>query len=799
MGELEKLREQVADLTAKVRELEEKEKTLQESERRHRLINELVPDRIYSFFLNENGEPEMGEPLLGEVGKVTGYSWEESRKYDDWKKIIHPDDWPRIDEAASAAMENRPVEFEVRTITKAGETAWLKAVGVPDWDEEKDKLRACYLWLKDVTAEKNAEEELKKRERSFRMISELSSDVVFEITFEPGGRGEITEILLGDIGKLGGFDHEEVRRSPEWSKVIHPGDRALFHELNDDLRKGKGRTCELRAISKEGASRWLRVKTIPDQLDEAGRPRVAYVLVKNITVEKLADDVLRKRERHFRTISEFVSDLIVEVEVSEDGSVEVTEVVLGQLGEPGGFNEGDVRSSSTWMEFIHPDDRAAVIQATKDILKGKGSDHEVRIFREDGRTIWLNVRSIPDVAGSVEGRRRGFIMLKDITNRKQADKELLRLERLRALGQMAAGVSHNLNNILTTVIGPARLLERELTDPSLRQETDYIIKSARRAKDLVKRLNEAVRGGVETDIRNVSVNKIIREAVELTRSIWKDETESKGVEIAVKTELGEVPDIRGTRSGMLDIIVNLLLNSVDAMPEGGKILIRTEPADSGLKLTVSDNGVGMNEQTLKRVFEPFFTTKAEIGTGLGLSTVFGAITRWGGMVDVASSPGKGTTFVFILPASEQSDVPAAISSPPGEIRRARILVVEDVEAIRMLLSRVLGERHEVELAENGEEAIRSFATGDYDVAVIDLGLSGIPGDRIVRLMRQSDHSLATVLISGWDLDADDPRLKQFDFRLRKPFDDLEHVLGVVGEAVILHDKRVKGENSGGEL
>jgi CheY-like chemotaxis protein len=125
-----------------------------------------------------------------------------------------------------------------------------------------------------------------------------------------------------------------------------------------------------------------------------------------------------------------------------------------------------------------------------------------------------------------------------------------------------------------------------------------------------------------------------------------------------------------------------------------------------------------------------------------------------------------------------------------------VLVVEDVEAIRLLLSRVLSNSHEVTLAENGEEAIKSFALGEFDVAVIDLGLSGIPGDRIVRLMRESDRSLATVLISGWDLEDDDPRVKQFDFRLRKPFDDLDLVKSVVAEAVKLRDSRSEGDSQG---
>jgi len=244
---------------------------------------------------------------------------------------------------------------------------------------------------------------------------------------------------------------------------------------------------------------------------------------------------------------------------------------------------------------------------------------------------------------------------------------------------------------------------------------------------------------------------------------------------------------------LLDIIVNLLLNSVDAMPRGGEIKIRTAPADGGgVLLAIEDSGIGMNEQTLKRVFEPFFTTKSEIGTGLGLSTVFSTMTRWKGTVDVQSSPGEGTKFVFTLPAAAGGEPGAAVARASGESRTGKILVVEDVEAVRLLLSRMLSGEHELTLVASGEDALRSFACEDYDVAVIDLGLTEIPGVRIGRLLRQADPLLVTILISGWELADDDPRVTGFDFRLQKPFDDLEQVRGVIAQAVNLRDAKEEG-------
>lgn len=520
------------------------------------------------------------------------------------------------------------------------------------------------------------------------------------------------------------------------------------------------------------------------------RKQVADLTAKMKELDGKEKDLL-ERERHCRLISELVSDRIYKFVVNSDGEMELAGTILGKIGDYTGYTLDEVKSYKDWNKAVHPDDWQVIEQTSRDLRLGKASEYELRTVGKDGRITWLRVRSIPDWDEEKGCLKSGFYQVKDITPQKRAEEELLRLERVRALGQMAAGISHNLNNILTTILGPARLLEKEVTDPVLKQETEHIIRSARRAKDIVRRLNDAVRDGVDTNIRSLSINKIVEEAVELTRSIWKDESESKGVELQVRTELGNVPAVQGTRSGMLDIIVNLLLNAVDALPNGGEIVILTKPTDGGLLLTISDNGVGMDGETQMRIFEPFFTTKSEIGTGLGLSTVYGTITRWQGTVKVQSAVGKGSKFTIELPAFEGEDKDPDLRATPSDSRRARVLVVEDVEAIRSLLSRVLSQRHQVILAPDGEQALRRFESGGFDVAVIDLGLSEVPGDRVGHLLRQADPCLATILISGWELADDDPRVKGFDFRISKPFEDLDQLQHLVSEAVKLRDSRAR--------
>ena len=204
-------------------------------------------------------------------------------------------------------------------------------------------------------------------------------------------------------------------------------------------------------------------------------------------------------------------------------------------------------------------------------------------------------------------------------------------------------------------------------------------------------------------------------------------------------------------------------------------------------------GHGMNKEILERVFEPFFTTKADVGTGLGLSTVYGAVNRWGGTIDVESSPGEGATFTVCLPIWEGTYEEEKSDFKPTSSRRGRLLVVDDEDVVCEFLTTILSEDHEVKTVLAAEEALGEFTAGEHDVALIDLGMPGIPGDQVAEKMRQIDPALVTVLITGWRLEDDDNRLAQFDLQLQKPFKDVILVCDMVGRAIQLHDERVSGE------
>jgi signal transduction histidine kinase len=399
-----------------------------------------------------------------------------------------------------------------------------------------------------------------------------------------------------------------------------------------------------------------------------------------------------------------------------------------------------------------------------------------------------------------------LLVLRDITEHKRTDEIMIRAQRLSAAGELSLGISHNLNNILTGILTPAQLLsEAGLEDPEMNRRLETIITSARRARDLIQRLGRTAREGKEEALQPVAVATAVEEAIQGARPRWHHEAGARGAVIQVNTDLEELPPIAASPSGLHDILLNLLFNAVDAMPDGGEISIRARSASPAVELTVSDTGIGMDEQTHRRIFEPFFTTKTDVGTGLGLATVYATVARWGGTIEVASEPGQGTTFTLTLPIWD-GPLPAAdpppkpspptasqpaestVPAPPKKTGPMRILLVEDEAITGLVLADSLRQKgHQVDAFLSSEEALQSFQPGQYDLIMVDLGIPDLPGDQLAQQLKQRDDRLAAVLLTGWHLQEDDPRLAPFEVYIQKPF-DVRRVRHAVYSALELHSR-----------
>lgn len=381
-------------------------------------------------------------------------------------------------------------------------------------------------------------------------------------------------------------------------------------------------------------------------------------------------------------------------------------------------------------------------------------------------------------------------IFRDITERKQMEEERIRTQRLRAIGELSAGISHNLNNILTGVLGPAQILRRTVEDPTVQEELDFIIESAQHATAIVKNLHRGVSRVVEKT-EPVDVNRMIKNTIKATRPRWKDQSEAQGIAIQIQTHLSKnLPFIKGTSSGLHDILLNLIFNAVDAMPKGGNMTISTQNTDHKVQIIVADTGIGMTEDTRQRIFEPFFTTKMDVGTGLGLATVYGTLESWGGHIAVESTPKMGTTFTIDLPpmtttvAEEKSNRDTTASTPSG-----KFLIIDDDTRIGYVFKRILSPTHKVETA-TSHHMLDTFVPSLFDVIFVDLGLPDMPGDKLAHLIRQKDPGVVLILMTGWQLAQYDSRRLGFDFYLQKPFDDLTELDTLITKSLLLRADRL---------
>ncbi|MDA0709139.1 MAG: ATP-binding protein [bacterium] len=377
----------------------------------------------------------------------------------------------------------------------------------------------------------------------------------------------------------------------------------------------------------------------------------------------------------------------------------------------------------------------------------------------------------------------------DITERKRSEERLdelhsqvVQLERLKALGELAAGVSHNLNNMLTGILLPAAMLADSPLHPDDREKVNDILVSARRARDLVVQLNQSVRKDGMEKTKSVSVNRALSEVLQATRARWQNEADLKGIAIRMNLQLRDDAQINATESGLHDVLVNLIFNAVDALPDGGQIDLGTEIMPDRVRIFVKDNGIGMSTDVQSKIFEPFFTTKVNVGTGLGLSTAHNQVSRWGGELLVESKPGRGSVFCVTLPrwnglhaVPDEGQIPV--------VPRLRILIVEDDAFVRRSLAHCLKSQHVLTLVETGTQAIEATNHNEFDLAVIDLGLPDVSGDDLARLIRNRLPQLPLILMTGWSLAENDPKRQPFDAYLQKPITDPKMVMDAIDYAL----------------
>jgi DNA-binding response OmpR family regulator/signal transduction histidine kinase len=363
---------------------------------------------------------------------------------------------------------------------------------------------------------------------------------------------------------------------------------------------------------------------------------------------------------------------------------------------------------------------------------------------------------------------------------------VMQQERLRAIGQMASGIAHDINNAMT----PLAVLTQRFLESAKQFDPEVLgyLKVAKLVSDdvsaTVDRMREFYREREpQVELKQVDLNVLIDQVIELTKARWSDMAHRSGIAIDVRRDLfAELPPVMGIESEIREALTNLVFNAVDAMPDGGTLTLRTYRRTSGgenerISLEVCDTGVGMDEKTLRQCIEPFFTTKGERGTGLGLAMVHGVAKRHDAALEIESVSGQGTIFRLDFAASSAAwSLSQTEQDKPDAIEALKVLLVDDDSFVLEVMQATLeSEGHVVIAASGGSEALELFKSAlespePIDVVITDLGMPNMNGVEVARALKALSDSIPIILLSGWGrrIVADEDKSAHFDFTLSKP-------------------------------
>jgi signal transduction histidine kinase/ActR/RegA family two-component response regulator len=368
---------------------------------------------------------------------------------------------------------------------------------------------------------------------------------------------------------------------------------------------------------------------------------------------------------------------------------------------------------------------------------------------------------------------------------RQTQQAVMQQERLRALGQMASGIAHDINNALS----PAALYVQSLLDhdeslgAQARSQLNITQSAIENVAGTIARMREFYRPREpQLILAPVDLNVMVQRVIDLTHARWSNIPQERGILIDLRKELGaSLPPVLGAESEIRDALTNLLLNAVDAMPNGGTLTLRTRAysgeivASPAVCVEVCDTGIGMSEAVRGRCLEPFFTTKGEQGTGLGLAMVYGMVQRHGADLEIDSEPGAGTTVRLVFSAAQTSAPSTQLTDKPPA-RNLRVLIVDDDPLLLSSLQATLAlDGHDIQVAEGGQEGIDVFSEAQqgaapFDVVVTDLGMPHIDGRAVAAAVKSLTPAMPVILLTGWGyrLQAENDVPEHVDRVLSKP-------------------------------
>jgi PAS domain S-box-containing protein len=633
---------------------------------------------------------------------------------------------------------------------------------------------------------------LLESEERYRRLSESLSDFAYAGRFDRQ-RGFVHEWASGALPRTLGIAGGALRDLDGFLAIMHPDDRAPFGEMLERVRAGEACVSEFRIIGRDGAVVWVRDFASPVRNAE-GRVVGACGAVQNITERKRAEEALRailestlaaSPERVFESIAESVchwlgADAVLVAELVAGGWVQALSFRVD--GRAVGLQA--LPLAGTVWEALAREGFLSVAEGVALHFPGDTELARLGAVGFAGAALRNSLGQAIGVLGVISRRpldlpspaEEGLGVIATIAAaelerrvaeqaRRVAEERLRQAEKMEAIGRLAGGVAHDFNNQLVGIMGYAELLLGRLEGEAIRRSVERILTASRRAADLTRQLLTFARRGQYAFV-TVDVNVVIREVIGLLeRSIDKRIGVCEALRAQRSATLGDASQLQSA-------LLNVALNARDAMPEGGVLTFATENvvldgADCQARgpdaapgryvcVAITDTGVGMDGEMLKRLFEPFFTTKEPgKGTGMGLAAVYGTVKAHGGFAEVASQVGAGTTFSLYLPEAE-----AATESRPADVvvepaaTSARLLVADDEEIVRSMMTEALTDLgYRVTACADGDEALETYRARwrEIDLVVLDLVMPKMGGHEVFLAMQRCNPDLRVLLCSGYSL------------------------------------------------
>ncbi len=607
----------------------------------------------------------------------------------------------------------------------------------------------------------------------------------------PGGRINKYNLRALDLmaQPVDSISKIELEDHPKYWPTFYPDGRSFRPEelpLMLAIKEGKTTINQEVIIRQAGVDRWVSASAAP-LLDKNGEIVAGILVFPEITDLKVIEAALQESQRILDATGKMAKIGGWEHNFLTGKSI-WTRTVYDIVGLP---YEAEPPNPKDHLDFYLPEDRAMVKKAVEHSIKnGTSFDLEVRAFHANKNNIWYRIQGKSVFKDNECVGIRGTVQ--DISDRKMAEQEKARLEehyhqvqKVESIGRLAGGVAHDLNNLLTPIIGYSEMIKEELSlDNAMGESIDEILKAGLSARDLVRQLLAFSRKQT-LEYHPVKMNNILANFENLLRRTIRED-----IDIRI-TVAADIPLIKADPIQIERVIMNLAVNSQDAMPEGGILAIDCSAQDirhdfaarhKGVKpgsyvlLSFSDSGTGMDEETCRHVFEPFFSTKGERGTGLGLATVYGIVKQHGGNIWVYSKPGKGTTIEVYLPVSEKNHMEETVESKPSANLEGseKILLVEDDAQVRDLAAAILRKRgYQVLKAASGSEALEIFKLQEssIDLLLTDIIMPEKNGKDLFDMASAIHPGIKVLFMSGYtdDIIADHGILEEHTSLIQKPF------------------------------